>query len=112
MVKILGIYKAIPYTGEARRLLTRGFKIPYVDMPSADDDKGDLSARLESTKVALEKVERRIAAAASDAERIILHNAFRLPIIELRQQLTEDARANMQRTTVVYSEAQRIIEEI
>ena len=111
MVKILGIYKAIPYTGEARRLLTRGFKIPYVDMPSADDDKGDLSARLESTRVALEKVEQLIAA-ASDPEKIILHNAFRLPIIELRQQLTEEARANMQRTTVVYSEAQRIIEEI
>lgn len=113
MLNILRIYKAVPYTTEALKLLSNGWKVPEgLHVPSLDERTGDLTTRLDATKQALLEVEQLIGNTGSEAEQIVLHNAVRLPIIQLRQQLTNDAMANMPRTTVDYSAAKQIVEDI
>ena len=114
MSNILHVYKPVPYTHAALQLLTGGWQLPSgLDIPClAEGEVDNLSVKLEQTGDALRRVETLIGKAGSDAERLLLHNIARLPVIELRQRLTREAFENMPRTVVDYSDAQKIMEEI
>ena len=114
MLNILRVYNTVPYTSEAMKLLTSGWKLPAdLDIPCLPDDSNvSLEARLEATTTALSIVEDRIAHSGSEAEQILLHNIARLPVIQLRQKLTEEVRINMPRAIVPYTDAEQKIKEI
>lgn len=114
MLNILRVYNTVPYTSEALKLLMSGWKLPLdLDIPClADDSNAPLETKLKATKEALTIVEDRIAHSGSEAEQILLHNIARLPVIQLRQKLTEEARINMPRTIVPYTDAEQKLQEI
>jgi len=114
MLNILSVYKSVPYTNDALKLLRSGWTMPDdLEIPCLSDDNSvPIKDRLEVTKTTLVEVEGRIQNAGSEAEQILLHNIARLPIIQLRQKLTEEARVNMPRTIVTYPEAKQKTEEI
>ena len=114
MLNILRVYNTVPYTNEAMKLLTSGWNLPSdLNIPClADDSSISLEARLQATKDALTTIENQIANFTSEAEQILLHNIARLPVIQLRQKLTEEARINMPRATVPYTDAKQKLQEI
>ncbi|OGI19776.1 MAG: hypothetical protein A3B68_08165 [Candidatus Melainabacteria bacterium RIFCSPHIGHO2_02_FULL_34_12] len=114
MSNTLQTFKPLPYTHAAFQLLKSGWTMPDgLDIPCFTDGDGlELTAKLDLAEQALGRVEGRIAGSGSDAEQLVLHNMFRLPLLELRQRLTDEVRENMPREIIPYDDARRIVEEI
>lgn len=110
---ILKTFRPIPLTPGAIKLMASGWKPPE-DIVIPDFSRANappIDERIKQLRETILLAETGIRNSTPD-EGLLLHNNVRLPLIELRQQLTNEARANMPLTKVSYDEAKKVVEEI
>ncbi len=112
MADILKTYNAIPYSPAASDLIKNGWTIPSdIEFPDLDH-AASVSERLATVVEALKTVENRIHDENNQGVQELYHNMFWLPLIQLRQQLSQEAFDNMPTTLVGYDEAVNVVKEI